>query len=82
MSQISSASPAFTGNDPENRLFGPLPDVTGEAGYEPDHPARVGFFTDTSVCIGCKACEVACKEWNTLPMDDADGTVDALGLSG
>ncbi|MEI4272839.1 4Fe-4S dicluster domain-containing protein [Klenkia sp. LSe6-5] len=82
MSQISSASPAFTGHDPENRLYGPLPDVTGEAGYEADHPARVGFFTDTSVCIGCKACEVACKEWNTLPMDDADGNRDALGLSG
>ncbi len=29
-----------------------------------------GFFTDTSVCIGCKACEVACKEWNQLPADD------------
>jgi formate dehydrogenase iron-sulfur subunit len=29
-----------------------------------------GFFTDTSVCIGCKACEVACKEWNQLPSDD------------
>jgi formate dehydrogenase iron-sulfur subunit len=28
---------------------------------------RVGFFTDTSVCIGCKACEVACKEWNHVP---------------
>lgn len=28
---------------------------------------RVGFFTDTSVCIGCKACEVACKEWNQVP---------------
>ncbi|SDF65838.1 4Fe-4S dicluster domain-containing protein [Klenkia brasiliensis] len=82
MSQFSSASPAFTGHDPENRLYGPLPDVTGEAGYEADHPARVGFFTDTSVCIGCKACEVACKEWNTLPMDDADGNRDALGLSG
>jgi formate dehydrogenase iron-sulfur subunit len=27
----------------------------------------VGFFTDSSVCIGCKACEVACKEWNQLP---------------
>jgi formate dehydrogenase iron-sulfur subunit len=27
----------------------------------------VGFFTDTSICIGCKACEVACKEWNQLP---------------
>src|SRR5919204_3227304 len=30
---------------------------------------RVGFFTDTSVCIGCKACEVACKEWNQLSGD-------------
>ena len=28
-----------------------------------------GFFTDTTVCIGCKACEVACKEWNGLPDD-------------
>jgi formate dehydrogenase iron-sulfur subunit len=33
-----------------------------------DRP-RVGFFTDTSVCIGCKACEVACKEWNVIPED-------------
>ena len=32
-------------------------------------PPRVGFFTDTSVCIGCKACEVACKEWNAVPAD-------------
>jgi formate dehydrogenase iron-sulfur subunit len=29
----------------------------------------MGFFTDTSVCIGCKACEVACKEWNGVPDD-------------
>ena len=29
----------------------------------------MGFFTDTSVCIGCKACEVACKEWNEVPED-------------
>ena len=29
----------------------------------------VGFFTDTTVCIGCKACEVACKQWNQLPDD-------------
>src|SRR3954464_11384606 len=28
-----------------------------------------GFFTDPSVCIGCKACEVACKEWNHVPDD-------------
>jgi len=35
--------------------------------YDGDRKERVGFFTDTSVCIGCKACEVACKEWNQLP---------------
>jgi formate dehydrogenase iron-sulfur subunit len=35
---------------------------------------RVGFFTDTSVCIGCKACEVACKEWNGVPEDGLDFT--------
>ncbi len=34
-----------------------------------------GFFTDTTVCIGCKACEVACKEWNNLPADN-------LGMTG
>lgn len=33
---------------------------------------RMGFFTDTTTCIGCKACEVACKQWNDLP---ADGSV-------
>ena len=32
-------------------------------------PGRKGFFTDTSICIGCKACEVACKEWNRNPAD-------------
>jgi formate dehydrogenase iron-sulfur subunit len=30
---------------------------------------KMGFFTDTTVCIGCKACEVACKQWNDLPAD-------------
>jgi formate dehydrogenase iron-sulfur subunit len=38
------------------------------AGHE-EPPPRLGFFTDTSVCIGCKACEVACKEWNAIPED-------------
>jgi formate dehydrogenase iron-sulfur subunit len=50
------------------KLSGRLDDVTGDAGYV-DHPPRMGFFTDTSVCIGCKACEVACKEWNSVPED-------------
>jgi formate dehydrogenase iron-sulfur subunit len=82
MTAVSSASPGLDGPASKNRLYGPLPDVQEEAGYAEDHPARVGFFTDTSVCIGCKACEVACKEWNTLPMDDSHGNRDALGLSG
>jgi formate dehydrogenase iron-sulfur subunit len=58
--------------------YGPT-DPARDAGY-PDPPPRKGFFTDTSVCIGCKACEVACKEWNLLPADDA-GSMDLLGLS-
>jgi formate dehydrogenase iron-sulfur subunit len=33
-----------------------------------------GFFTDTTVCIGCKACEVACKQWNQLPHDGLELT--------
>jgi formate dehydrogenase iron-sulfur subunit len=37
-------------------------------------PQRKGFFTDTSVCIGCKACEVACKEWNHVPSDGLNFT--------
>ncbi len=37
--------------------------------YGAEAKPRMGFFTDTSVCIGCKACEVACKEWNVIPED-------------
>ncbi len=33
-----------------------------------------GFFTDTTLCIGCKACEVACKQWNQLPGDNYEFT--------
>jgi len=32
-------------------------------------PEPVGFFTDTTVCIGCKACQVACHQWNDLPAE-------------
>ncbi|MDQ6748467.1 MAG: 4Fe-4S dicluster domain-containing protein [Candidatus Dormibacteraeota bacterium] len=37
------------------------------AAYGSQAQPRKGFFTDTSLCIGCKACEVACKEWNQVP---------------
>jgi formate dehydrogenase iron-sulfur subunit len=47
---------------------------------------RMGFFTDTTVCIGCKACEVACKQWNDLPSDGGEfrkgGSYDSTGQLG
>ena len=33
-----------------------------------------GFYTDTTVCIGCKACQVACHQWNELPAADGGRT--------
>jgi formate dehydrogenase iron-sulfur subunit len=48
-------------------------DPARQAGYL-EHPPRMGFFTDTSLCIGCKACEVACKEWNAVPEDGIELT--------
>jgi formate dehydrogenase iron-sulfur subunit len=53
--------------------FATLADLTGQPDgaetYGDEAKPRMGFFTDTSVCIGCKACEVACKEWNVVPED-------------
>ena len=48
--------------------------------------SELGFFTDTTVCIGCKACEVACKQWNDLPAADFEfrklGSYDNTGSLG
>jgi formate dehydrogenase iron-sulfur subunit len=62
-------------------MIGPLNLLTSKRAEEPatadgyvEHPRRMGFFTDTSVCIGCKACEVACKEWNHVPEDGLEFT--------
>ena len=41
----------------------------GQAGQSEGLHPIMGFFTDTTLCIGCKACEVACKQWNQLPSD-------------
>lgn len=55
---------------PDDFLAGPLPDEAELTAGVTIVPGRTyGFFTDTSLCIGCKACEVACKEWNNLPAD-------------
>ncbi|GAB92882.1 4Fe-4S dicluster domain-containing protein [Gordonia rhizosphera] len=59
------------------QLSGPT-DPTADAAWGDDERARKGFFTDTSICIGCKACEVACKEWNHNPRD---GDLELTGMS-
>jgi len=40
------------------------------AGLRIEPGKQDGFLTDTTLCIDCKACEVACKEWNVLPADN------------
>jgi formate dehydrogenase iron-sulfur subunit len=57
-------------------LPGPIADESVlTAGVKIEPGRTYGFFTDTTLCIGCKACEVACKEWNALP-------AETEGLSG
>jgi formate dehydrogenase iron-sulfur subunit len=55
----------------------------GEIAVRREGSERMGFFTDTTVCIGCKACEVACKQWNDLPADCSEfkkgGSYDHTG---
>ncbi|MEZ0333878.1 MAG: 4Fe-4S dicluster domain-containing protein [Gemmatimonadales bacterium] len=48
----------------------------------PDAEPATGFYTDTTVCIGCKACEVACKQWNQLPADGFDWTGNSYDNTG
>jgi formate dehydrogenase iron-sulfur subunit len=50
--------------------------------YGAEAKPRMGFFTDTSVCIGCKACEVACKEWNLIPDDGFEWSGESYDNTG
>src|SRR5690348_3609657 len=54
----------------------PVPDADSE------DPPVMGFFTDTTLCIGCKACEVACKQWNQLPSDGLTFTGNSYDNTG
>jgi formate dehydrogenase iron-sulfur subunit len=54
----------------------------GAVTYGGETRPRKGFFTDTSVCIGCKACEVACKEWNDVPEDGLNFTGNSYDNTG
>ena len=34
-----------------------------------DYKAEVAKLIDVSSCVGCKACQVACSEWNDIRDD-------------
>jgi formate dehydrogenase iron-sulfur subunit len=59
------------------RLIGPF-----RRGKQPEPQPAMGFYTDTTVCIGCKACEVACKQWNQLPADGFEFTGNSYDNTG
>ena len=60
-----------------------IPDESELTGGVLIRPGRsYGFFTDTTLCIGCKACEVACKEWNNLPADNVGLTGESFDNTG
>jgi len=68
---------------PESEFNHMLPDEAEmTAGVRIEPGKSYGFFTDTTVCIGCKACEVACKEWNNLPADSPGLTGDSYDNTG
>ncbi len=56
--------------------------MRGHDSYGDEARERVGFFTDTTLCIGCKACEVACKQWNGVPDDPLGFTGESYDNSG
>jgi len=68
---------------PESQFDHKLPDEAEMTAGVRVVPGRsYGFFTDTTLCIGCKACEVACKEWNNLPADSLVLTGDSYDNTG
>jgi formate dehydrogenase iron-sulfur subunit len=66
LSPASERGAAAAGTEPDIK-----PGLLEGMTLAPPPPAHepMGFFTDSSLCIGCKACEVACKQWNALPAD-------------
>ena len=82
--QRAGAGPTWLPDPLRAGLAGALAEAADPAGASghADHPPRMGFFTDTSVCIGCKACEVACKEWNHVPEDGLNLTGMSYDNSG
>ena len=39
-----------------------------------DDDKRVSVLVDTTRCMGCRGCQVACKQWNQLPATKTEFT--------
>ncbi len=59
------------------------------SGLRMQRDVKVCKLIDTTTCIGCKACEVACVEWNDMPFQShhfrqhlPDHAGNALELTG
>jgi formate dehydrogenase iron-sulfur subunit len=45
--------------------------IMGKGSGKPTAPTdAIVQFIDTSKCIGCKACQVSCKQWHQLPAEE------------
>ncbi len=79
LAKLPSGDDAPRGRQPSliDRLVGPF-----RRGVPPAPQRATGFYTDTTVCIGCKACEVACKQWNQLPSDGFHWTGNSYDNTG
>ncbi len=77
MATTATAPPGGTLHRAWERLTYPF-----RRGTPPAPQAPTGFYTDTTVCIGCKACEVACKQWNQLPADGLNFTGNSYDNTG
>jgi formate dehydrogenase iron-sulfur subunit len=73
----SSDAPSSSLEQVWERAVGPFRPVERPAPRQ-----ATGFFTDTTICIGCKACEVACKQWNQLPADGFDWSGNSYDNTG
>ncbi|HZY89045.1 MAG TPA: 4Fe-4S dicluster domain-containing protein [Gemmataceae bacterium] len=80
--QLAASPPG--GDPPRGRLSALVDRLIGpfRRGVPPQPKPATGFYTDTTVCIGCKACEVACKQWNQLPADGFNWTGNSYDNTG
>ncbi len=75
--QVTTSGEMLQGSDLLRRFLGPL-----EKAEPPARQDAMGFFTDATLCIGCKACEVACKQWNELPAAEPSWTGNSYDNTG